>query len=258
MRSGFVNTTLISFLISYLRIPSVAVRVRSCGRWSARDPDRGTHTAGRPVRHRNRTGGGRAAAAGLPDLGRRPGAAHHGRTGGPGGDGRTDGRLRRLPQPYGGTGAAACRAGGRGPGARRVPGRPAAGRSGRRHRPAGHRSADRLGRRTTAAAAPADPLFAGAPGRLRVLHWHRDTMDLPAEAILLASCDRYPVQAFRIGRSAWGTQFQQAGTSRSTRTPGTTSWHARPAPAPSSEHTARRPRHPPRLLYGRGPVGDHR
>ncbi|RPE46650.1 methyltransferase family protein [Streptomyces sp. Ag109_O5-1] len=30
------------------------------------------------------------------------------------------------------------------------------------------------------------------------------------------------------------------------------------APAPSSEHTARRPRHPPRLLYGRGPVGDHR
>ncbi|MEV7394371.1 methyltransferase domain-containing protein [Streptomyces sp. NPDC091215] len=59
----------------------------------------------------------------------------------------------------------------------------------------------------TAADAPADPLFADAPGRLRVLHWHHDTMDLPAEAILLASCDRYPVQAFRIGRSAWGTQF---------------------------------------------------
>ncbi|MEU6608808.1 methyltransferase domain-containing protein [Streptomyces shenzhenensis] len=58
-----------------------------------------------------------------------------------------------------------------------------------------------------AAAAPADPLFAAVPDRLPVLHWHRDTMDLPAEAALLASCDRYPVQAFRVGGSAWGLQF---------------------------------------------------
>ncbi|MFJ8490037.1 methyltransferase domain-containing protein [Streptomyces sp. NPDC094038] len=57
------------------------------------------------------------------------------------------------------------------------------------------------------AAAPVDPLFATVPDRLRVLHWHSDTMDLPAEAALLASCDSYPVQAFRIGRSAWGLQF---------------------------------------------------
>ena len=56
-------------------------------------------------------------------------------------------------------------------------------------------------------AAHTDALFAGVPQRLRVLHWHDDTMDLPAGATLLVSCDRYPVQAFRIGGSAWGTQF---------------------------------------------------
>lgn len=56
-------------------------------------------------------------------------------------------------------------------------------------------------------AAHADPLFAAAPERLRVPHWHGDTMDLPAGASLLAPCDRYPVQAFRAGGSAWGVQF---------------------------------------------------
>ncbi|MFE4957976.1 methyltransferase domain-containing protein [Streptomyces sp. NPDC056653] len=58
-----------------------------------------------------------------------------------------------------------------------------------------------------APAAHTDPLFADLPGRVRVLHWHGDTMELPAGATLLASCDRYPVQAFRIGGSAWGLQF---------------------------------------------------
>ncbi|MEV8405343.1 methyltransferase domain-containing protein [Streptomyces niveus] len=52
-----------------------------------------------------------------------------------------------------------------------------------------------------------DPLLAGAPERLGVLHWHGDTMELPDGAVLLASCDRYPVQAFRIGGAAWGLQF---------------------------------------------------
>ncbi|MEV8394200.1 MULTISPECIES: methyltransferase domain-containing protein [unclassified Streptomyces] len=56
-------------------------------------------------------------------------------------------------------------------------------------------------------AAARDPLFAGIPEWLRVLHWHGDTMDLPAEAVALASCDRYPVQAFRVGAAAWGLQF---------------------------------------------------
>ncbi|MGI5460249.1 methyltransferase domain-containing protein [Streptomyces sp. CA-249302] len=59
----------------------------------------------------------------------------------------------------------------------------------------------------TVEAVHADPLFTAVPERLRVLHWHSDTMDLPAGATLLASCDRYPVQAFRVGGSAWGIQF---------------------------------------------------
>ena len=59
----------------------------------------------------------------------------------------------------------------------------------------------------TSPQADTDPLLAGAPRRLRVLHWHGDTMVLPEEAVLLASCDRYPVQAFRVGSAAWGLQF---------------------------------------------------
>lgn len=52
-----------------------------------------------------------------------------------------------------------------------------------------------------------DPLLSCAPERLRVLHWHGDTMDLPERAVPLASCERYPVQAFRVGGAAWGLQF---------------------------------------------------
>lgn len=57
--------------------------------------------------------------------------------------------------------------------------------------------------------ADTDPLFAGTPGRLPVAHRHGDTLDLPAGATLLASCDHDPVQAFRIGGSAWGTRFHR-------------------------------------------------
>jgi GMP synthase (glutamine-hydrolysing) len=39
-----------------------------------------------------------------------------------------------------------------------------------------------------------------------VLHWHYDAVELPSGATLLASTDRTPVQAFRLG-SALGTQF---------------------------------------------------
>ncbi|MEE1799757.1 methyltransferase domain-containing protein [Streptomyces sp. JV176] len=59
----------------------------------------------------------------------------------------------------------------------------------------------------TSPAAARDPLLAGTPERLRVLHWHGDTMTLPAGAVPLASCERYPVQAFRVGGAAWGLQF---------------------------------------------------
>jgi GMP synthase (glutamine-hydrolysing) len=45
-------------------------------------------------------------------------------------------------------------------------------------------------------------------GRLPVVQWHYDTVTrLPDDALLMASSDRYRVQAFRIGDVAWGVQF---------------------------------------------------
>ena len=52
-----------------------------------------------------------------------------------------------------------------------------------------------------------DLLLAGLPGELTVLHWHGDTFDLPAGAVLLAVNSRYRHQAFRRGPRAWGLQF---------------------------------------------------
>ncbi len=52
-----------------------------------------------------------------------------------------------------------------------------------------------------------DPLLENLPGRLTVLHWHNDTIDLPEAAVHLASSRRYPNQAFRVGTRAWGFQF---------------------------------------------------
>jgi GMP synthase-like glutamine amidotransferase len=52
-----------------------------------------------------------------------------------------------------------------------------------------------------------DRLFAGLPKKLKVLHWHGDTFDLPEGAQLLMSSPLYPCQAFRIGEAAWGVQF---------------------------------------------------
>ena len=37
--------------------------------------------------------------------------------------------------------------------------------------------------------------------------WHGDAFDLPEGATLLATGDRVPNQAFRVGDLAWGTQF---------------------------------------------------
>ncbi|MFD9407482.1 methyltransferase domain-containing protein [Streptomyces sp. NPDC059989] len=56
-------------------------------------------------------------------------------------------------------------------------------------------------------AAGSDPLFATAPERPQVLHPDGDSLQLPARAVVLASDDRHPVQAFRIGASAWGLRF---------------------------------------------------
>jgi GMP synthase-like glutamine amidotransferase len=45
-------------------------------------------------------------------------------------------------------------------------------------------------------------------GPFVVTQWHYDTVtELPPNATLLASSAVYPVQAFRVGESAWGLQF---------------------------------------------------
>jgi GMP synthase (glutamine-hydrolysing) len=58
------------------------------------------------------------------------------------------------------------------------------------------------------AAASTDPLFGPLPITPDVLQWHVDAITtLPPGAVLLASSPTVSVQAFRIGRLAWGTQF---------------------------------------------------
>jgi GMP synthase-like glutamine amidotransferase len=52
-----------------------------------------------------------------------------------------------------------------------------------------------------------EPALAGLGERLRVLHWHGDTFDLPATAVQLAESELCTNQAFRIGDLAYGLQF---------------------------------------------------
>ena len=52
----------------------------------------------------------------------------------------------------------------------------------------------------------ADPVLGELPAEFATLQWHGDTFDLPAGAMLLASSDPYPNQAFRFER-AYGVQF---------------------------------------------------
>jgi GMP synthase-like glutamine amidotransferase len=52
-----------------------------------------------------------------------------------------------------------------------------------------------------------DPLLAAFHSGDRVFQWHEDTFDLPDGAELLAAGDDVQVQAFRMGRNAWGIQF---------------------------------------------------
>lgn len=55
--------------------------------------------------------------------------------------------------------------------------------------------------------AKGDRLLKHCPKPTMVFHWHGDTFDLPKGARHLASSERYPHQAFRMGESAWGFQF---------------------------------------------------
>lgn len=56
--------------------------------------------------------------------------------------------------------------------------------------------------------AAADPLFGGVPPDAEVVQWHWDAVvELPPGSTLLATGQRYPHQAFRVGERAWGVQF---------------------------------------------------
>jgi GMP synthase (glutamine-hydrolysing) len=52
-----------------------------------------------------------------------------------------------------------------------------------------------------------DPVFGLAGSPLACMHWHGDTFTLPDGAVLVASSDLYPHQAFRFGPRAYGLQF---------------------------------------------------
>lgn len=61
----------------------------------------------------------------------------------------------------------------------------------------------------------ADPLFADLPLMPDVLQFHGDAITrLPPSAVLLAASTRYPNQAFRAGRCAYGLQFHIETTPR--------------------------------------------
>ena len=57
------------------------------------------------------------------------------------------------------------------------------------------------------AGAGTDPLFGPLPITPDVLQWHHDAIGLPPGATLLATSPVCEVQAFRVGRLAWGVQF---------------------------------------------------
>jgi len=53
-----------------------------------------------------------------------------------------------------------------------------------------------------------DPVFAGLPETIPMIQHHRDRItELPPTAVHLASSDECPIQAFRVGPTAWGVQF---------------------------------------------------
>jgi len=56
-------------------------------------------------------------------------------------------------------------------------------------------------------AAAEDPLLDVWSDGDPVFQWHQDAIELPVGAELLATGDRVPVQAFRVGDAAWATQF---------------------------------------------------
>ncbi|MCP4895857.1 MAG: glutamine amidotransferase [bacterium] len=64
-------------------------------------------------------------------------------------------------------------------------------------------------------AALSDPLLRQLPSEIDVQETHVESVaELPAGSILLATSDRDPHQAFRIGANAWGLQFHPEFTAK--------------------------------------------
>jgi GMP synthase (glutamine-hydrolysing) len=59
----------------------------------------------------------------------------------------------------------------------------------------------------TLAAAADDPVLSHYADGDPVFHWHEDTFELPPDATLLATGEGVPNQAYRVGDTAWATQF---------------------------------------------------
>ena len=63
--------------------------------------------------------------------------------------------------------------------------------------------------------AQGDPLFKSIDLEIKVYQWHQDMSEIPQRAKLLAKAELCPVQAFRVGRCAYGFQFHIAITDKS-------------------------------------------
>jgi GMP synthase (glutamine-hydrolysing) len=56
-------------------------------------------------------------------------------------------------------------------------------------------------------AGQADPVLSVVPDLFSIFQWHSDTFTLPAGAVHLATNQTAEIQAFRIGKATYGTQF---------------------------------------------------
>lgn len=63
-------------------------------------------------------------------------------------------------------------------------------------------------------AAADDPLFSAFSEDSPVFHWHEDTFDIPPGGVLLSRSDEVANQAFRVGPTAWASQFHFEVTDR--------------------------------------------
>jgi GMP synthase-like glutamine amidotransferase len=60
----------------------------------------------------------------------------------------------------------------------------------------------------------ADPVIGAVADGTALPQWHADTFTLPPDALHLAATAKAPMQAFRIGRASYGTQFHFEANTR--------------------------------------------